>query len=435
MKTIFRTITVLLLTSFISVTNVQSQDNEWVNQVIVVNSGKFESVPPYIDYVTVQSYNPTSQSTNVFNTILTQSAQDVVIKGNMAYVAAQDSIIMYNIDNYQRVAAISDSGLSKLLIFNDKLIVTKKWPVTRFYVEVLNATNLALLARVQGISGDCSGATFSKDTIYVAVNEGYTGTEGKMACIGSSTWTLGREINFGTQAKGIWDMYTYGGNVFSVNKTPSGSTAIGSITVYNLFSLTYSTKVFNAIIGDGCGIRNNLLYFKYNGGIASFNMDTQTIENTHVVSAPMSSNVQINSGEIDYLEGNLYLQYGNRPPTFGIGIVVSSATGDSLTSYPTGINAESVAIDYRTPVGIHTQAQEIPSINIFPNPASDIITVKFTGHMIKVNILDITGRIVYSKSDIPENNLNINCSTFPAGIYFVSVFSPDGKITGKFIKQ
>ncbi len=435
MKTIFLSLTLLMLTSFFAVTNVQSQDNEWVNQVIVVNSGKFESAPPYLDYVTVQSYNPTSQSTNVFNTIMTQSAQDVVIKGNMAYVAAQDSIIMYNIDNYQRVAAISDSGLSRLLIYNDKLIVTKKYPVKRFFVEVLNASNLALLARVQGITGNCGGATSSKDTIYVAVNESYTSTEGKMACIGSSTWTLGREINFGTQAVGISDMYTYGGNIFSINKTPSGSTAIGSITVYNLFTLTYSTKVFTANVGEGCGIRNNLLYFKYNGGIASFNMDTQTIANPQVITAPMSSNVFINSGEIDYLEGNLYLQYGNRPPTFGIGIVASSITGDSITSYPTGINAESVAIDYRTPVGIHNQTYVSPAVSIFPNPASEKITVKFTGHMAMVNVLDITGRIVYSITDVPEKNLNINCADFPAGIYFVSVFYAEGKTTGKFIKQ
>jgi hypothetical protein len=435
MKNVVLTSLLLIFFALISISSVTAQDNEWVNQVIVVNSGKFESSAPFLDYVTVQSYNPASQATTVFGTIYTQSAQDVVIKGNMAYVAAQDSIIMYNLDNYQRVAAISDSGLSKLCIYNNKLIVTKGWPVTRFFVEVLDASNLALLARVQNISGDCGGATFDKDTVYVAVNQGYAGTEGKIACIATDTWTVAREVNFGTSAVGIWNLYNYNGNLFTINRTPYGATLTGSITVYNLFTRTFQNKIFEANIGDGCGIRSNLLYLKYSNGIASFNMDNLTIENTHVVDPPMQAGVYINSGAIDYIEGKLYLQLGNRPPTFGIGIVASSTTGDSLTSYPTGINAESVAIDYRTPVGIQPASNKGVSFSVYPNPASEMVTVSVNQPASHVAVMDITGRVVYSNSEVSSNILRIDCSKFPAGIYFVSITTQNGKTAGKFIKQ
>jgi hypothetical protein len=428
-------LTALFLIALVSLNPVQSQDNEWVNQVIIVNGGKFESGTPYLDYVTVQSYNPASQQTNVFGTIYTQSAQDIVIKGNMAYVAAQDSIIMYNLDNYQRVAAISDSGLSKLCIYNNKLIVTKQWPVTRFFVEVLDASNLALLARVEGFSGDCGGAAYDKDTIYVAVNQGYSGSDGKMACIATDTWTVAREINFGAPAVGIWNLYNYGGFIFSVNRTPYGSSMIGSITQYSLFNKTFENKVLSANVSDGCGIRNNLLYLKYNGGIGSFDMNTGAMANTSVVDPPMASNVFINSGAIDYVDGNLYLQLGNRPPTFGIGIVASSQTGDSLTSYPTGISAESLAIDYRTPVGIQPSASQESVLTVYPNPATEFVTLSFTHPANEVTIMDLTGRIVYKNSMVSSGKLTINCSGFPDGVYFVSGITGTGKTTRKFIKQ
>lgn len=433
MKKIFL-LNLMLFATLISTISTFAQDNEWVNQVVVVNSGRFETAEPYTDYVTVQSYNPASQQTNVFGTIYTQSAQDIVIHGNMAYVAAQDSIIMYNIDNYQRVAAISDSGLSKLCYFNNKLIVTKKAPITRFFVEVLDASNLALLARVQNISGECGGATFDKDTIYVAVNNGADGTVGKLACIAVDSWTVVREINFGEQAVGIFNLYNYGGNIVSVNKTPTGGATEGSITMYNLFSKTFVNKVLSANIGYGCGIRNNLLYLIYNGGIGSFDINTGTMVNTQVIPAPTQPNVMFNSAAVDYVEGNLYLQLGNRPPTFGIGVVASSQTGDSLTSFPTGLNADAVAIDYRTPVGVQTEPENA-SISIYPNPVVDFLRIKTNLPAKQVTVMDITGRVVYNNTAISSENIQIDCSGFPSGVFFISVLTESGKITKKFIRQ
>src|ERR1035437_7340767 len=90
----------------------QAQKNEWVNQVIVANGGKFETIPPFADCVSVQKYDPVSHAVTVFDIIRTQSVQDLIIRGNFAYVAAQDSIVMYNLDTYHRVAAVPDSGLN-----------------------------------------------------------------------------------------------------------------------------------------------------------------------------------------------------------------------------------------------------------------------------------------------------------------------------------
>src|ERR1035437_359307 len=185
---------------------VQAQRTTTARQEIIANGGKFESVPPFTDYVTVESYNLSTLAVTVFNTIYTQSVQDVLISGNHAYVTAQDSVVLYNIDTYQRIAIVKDSGVNKMALYNDKLIVTKQYPIGRFRVEVLDANDLGLLAFVDGIPGDCEGVAVYGNHAFVAVDSGYAGVEGRLAIISTSNWTLDTIVNFGSSAIGIYSI-------------------------------------------------------------------------------------------------------------------------------------------------------------------------------------------------------------------------------------
>ena len=141
----------------------KAQDNVTVPQVIIGNGGRFETTPPFFDYVTMESYNTSTQTYTLFDTIYTQSIQDILVSDHYAYVAAQDSLVKYDLDTWQRVAAVADSGLSKLAIYNDKLIVTKQYPVSRFFVEVLNSSDLSIFSLIDNISGECGGAVAAND--------------------------------------------------------------------------------------------------------------------------------------------------------------------------------------------------------------------------------------------------------------------------------
>ena len=413
-----------------------AQRAEWVNQVIIVNSGKFEFNPPYQDYVTVQAYDPVTHVVKFFDTIYTQSAQDVIIDGHYAYVAAQDSIIKYDIDSYQRVAAIADSGMSKLCFYNNKLIVSKQYPIKRFFVEILDP-NLALLAFVEGISGDCGGISADKDTVFVAVNHGWLGTDGRLAMIGMNNWILKREKNFGTNAIGIWDLYNYGGRINTINKTPYGYPAVGSLTSYYFYTNFYTTNVLNYTIGDGAGIVNNLLYLKVDEGIGSYNLDTQTMVDPSIVPDPGSLNhVYILSCGVDYINDRLYLNIGNRSVN-GIG-VVTTLTGDSITSFPEGISADCMAVDYRMPVGFSPEIKKDESFTIFPDPVENSLSLKLNGNesLKEIKLIDLTGRTLINKQlNSDDKAIVINCETFSSGIYFVSVKTGDGIKTKKFIKR
>lgn len=413
-----------------------SQKAEWVEQVLIGNGGKFETTPPYSDYVTMETYDPTTQAINIFNTIRTQSVQDILISGNFAYVAAQDSIIKYDLNTYQRVAAIADSGISRLGLYNDRLIVTKQWPVVRFFVEILNASSLALLDRIQFISGDCGDIYCAKDSVYVAVNNGFMGTEGKLAVINPDGWDLSREINFGTPAVGIFDLYFFDGNIFCINRTPYGAST-GSITNYNISTLTFTNTILNHILGNGIGVIDSILYLKVNEGVGTFNLKTKQMINPTLIPDPGSaSHVYITSGSTDYVNDYLYINVSNRV-SWGIDVVFTT-TGDSLTTFATGVNPDAIALDYRVPVGVDEPNINAAAVALYPNPVTDNLRIQYfgEGNIIEYSVMDITGRtVLQSLWNGTDDVVVIDCTSYPSGLFFLIVKTDRETLTRKFIKK
>jgi len=416
---------------------VQAQNNTTARQVIIAIGGKFEGGPTYTDYVTVESYDLSTLAVTIFNTIYTQSVQDVLTSGNHAYVTAQDSVVMYNIDTYQRVAAVKDSGVNKMALYNDRLIVTKQWPIGRFRVEVLDANNLGLIAFVDGIPGDCEGVAIYGDHAFVAIDSGYAGVEGRLAIISTSNWTLDTIVNFGSSAIGIYSVYSYGGYIYCVNRTPYGGGNIGSITRYNPSNNSFVTNTMGVNIGQGYGIGGNMLYLGMNNSIGSYNLDTQTIIDTTIITLFGSpGSIEIHSAAVDYINSKFYTNVGNRT-SFGVGVVFSFA-GDSLTSYSTGINVDACAIDFRNPTGIANTGSVKDAISVYPNPATDFIGINLSSNatLKEIKILDLTGRTIETRPvQKGENNVRISVSDYPSGVYLISFTTDQGTKVRKFIKR
>ncbi|MFH1937894.1 MAG: T9SS type A sorting domain-containing protein [Bacteroidota bacterium] len=402
----------------------------------------FEFIPPFADYVTMQTYDPATGTTSIFDEIKTQSVQDVVIADYKIYVAAQDSIVMYDANTLQRLAAVADSGLSRLYLFNDRLIVTKQYPIVRFFVEVLDASNLSLIARIDNISGDCKGVAHTEDSVYVAVNGGFLSTEGKLAVIDFNNWTLSREINFGTIAVGINDIYNYDGNIFCINESPYGGLHVGSITAYNFYSMTYINFIIGFLVGNGAsgvknsGIVGNLLYITLENGIGSFNMDTHVVADSLIFPDPgYTSHIVYTSFTTDYVNSYLYMNIGNRS---NLGLdVVGTTTGDSVTSFQTGINADALALDYRVPVGIDESLTEKSSIVLYPNPVENQLRIKYTGEapVTEILIRNLLGHTIYQNNARNVSGIWIDCSAYPSGLYFVTVKTDSKTLSTKFIKK
>lgn len=410
----------------------------YIKQIITGNSGKFEFTPPYLDFVTLQSYNPENGNSQPLHTVFTQSVQDICLQGHVAYIAAQDSIIKFNLNTNQRMAAIADSGLSKLFLIKGKLLVSKQYPITTFYAEVLDTANLSLVASVSGISGDCGNMVAAGDSLYLAVNGGWMGTEGKIAVIGTNNWTLTREISFGPDAIGMLGVYHFNNKLFTVNKSPYTTPDLGSISTYNLDDHTIVNTIIHKNVGIGAGVDGHLLYFGLDYGIGAFNMNTTLVEDTAVVADPGSAIFRyITSAAVDTLNKRLYMNVGDyaSPGT----CLVYTLAGDSVTSYATGISTDAVAVDYRVaPVGIVDREQESMRLAVYPNPVTDQLSVTIATQLpiYELHITDLMGQTVLIQQGSDECRImSVQVSNLPAGLYFITVVSGEISCTGKFLKQ
>ena len=81
-------------------------------------------------------------------------------------------------------------------------------------------------------------------------------------------------------------------------------------------------------------------------------------------------------------------------------------------------------------------AENTSYLNIFPNPATDNLSIEANQEITEVNIYNIIGVNVYNEQCTMNNaQLDINISDFNSGVYFVKVKTGNGETVKRFIKQ
>lgn len=74
-------------------------------------------------------------------------------------------------------------------------------------------------------------------------------------------------------------------------------------------------------------------------------------------------------------------------------------------------------------------------INLYPNPASDVINIETSQEAEAISITSMEGRVVYS-SDINGTNTSIDVSSFDAGVYYYTITNKMGdKVRSSFVKK
>jgi hypothetical protein len=105
------------------------------------------------------------------------------------------------------------------------------------------------------------------------------------------------------------------------------------------------------------------------------------------------------------------------------------------TPFPSsGFDLDAVGVLYhQVPANIehHTAFQ----VQMYPNPAQDVFNIRSHGNSFKnIRITDLNGRTVF-ESSILQTSIEIACSTWDKGIYFVQLNDGKSVWNGKFIKQ
>ena len=74
------------------------------------------------------------------------------------------------------------------------------------------------------------------------------------------------------------------------------------------------------------------------------------------------------------------------------------------------------------------------TFSLFPNPASNCLTIASAADVSKVEIYDVTGKMVMTVNAASEN-VTLNVSELNTGMYFVNVTNQKGVQTSKFVKN
>ncbi|MBN4049634.1 T9SS type A sorting domain-containing protein [Bacteroidales bacterium AH-315-N07] len=313
----------------------------YVEKVIIANGGIYETIPPYTDYVTVGTFDPNFKTYTVFDTIYTQSSQSVLIDSNFAYVAVQDTLIMYNIITYQRVASRRLTGINKMTVYNSLLIVTRGFGAFSDYVVVYDKNTLDSIKSFSSITDQCGAILIVNDTAYVGVPGNQSSTSGKLALIDLSNLNFVREIDFGSSGRQIGSLLSDGNKIYTVNSIHWDSA--GVIGLYDIASGTVDTLIqMGTAVSGGLMLKDGLLYTKFGQGVGTFNINTLQIQDTSIIP------YQCSSGTFDKINNQLYVTATNFS-TYGR-TYIYKLTGELVDSFEVGISTQGIGIKYITSV-------------------------------------------------------------------------------------
>ena len=391
----------------------------FAKRIFVANGGVFEFSLPYADYATLGYFDISGGTYHVVDTIYTQSVQDIHTIGDDLYLAAQDSIVKYDISGtIQRTNTIEFPSIRFVKSFGS-YVVAGKWFGSGDYVRVYNGNNMNLMYNVPDtiISSTVYDAVIANDSLYVSFNllgtvdncppyGCYDDSLGRIGVIELGTGTYVRTIDLGAAGAGIRHM--------ALNGNTIAATCVGS---GNILSFDLSTQ---AITTDPVGITGSYgVDDSYLSGDVALNglysgiVDSYDVSSTSFPYTP-NNNGSVNAAARDLVSDVLFYTQTDHA-SYGR---LFWNDGVSLDSINVGIAPDAIVIEY----GDQTSIGETNTIlaNVYPNPSNGQVTIEGNG-LTHFHLYDLTGKEVMSAS-IAGSGENVQLDVV-SGIYILKVYS------------
>lgn len=410
---------------FAALTSASLYAQQYVHQVLVANEGFFDfQTNAIIEPATIGSYNPSTQTYVVVDTLDGQRfSSDVIIDGNFYYVAADTKIYKYNLNTHQEVASVTLTGVRNLAIAGDKLIATRGEYLQTFdsYLQVFDKNSLQLLASLDTTVGPkwaTQNIVVVNDIAYVAVNNAYEwGNEkGLIGQLDLNTLQYGNEIDLGPEGKNPDNLFLFNNELVTVNnKDWSGA----SVSKISLNGNVNTQNLANAVTGCGTSaLRDDKLVYQISmeNTLNDYSLLNMAYE------GPVNG-ITENFYDLaqDPVSGNLY---ASNTDFFSTGkVYVFSPNNTELTQFNAGVSPGTIVFDVRSSAGIHEVEAKVA---VYPNPCTDQIQISGLTPNTAYTLTDAAGTTMLNGSDTV-----LSLSNFATGIYFLNV---NGTLT-KIVKQ
>lgn len=409
--------------------------------IIVVNGGVFGTTNAN---TTIEVLN-SGTATNM-GTIGTTSIQDVMINGQYAYVAAQDSIVKYDWVAKTRVASNAFLGLStvKLALHNNHLLVGNWYgpfgstaPYNQHFL-IYDANDLSFVDSIPQVTKPADDFVVIGDYAYIAQNNStpaYSDTVGYLTVIDLSTNTWVRNDTLSTTGSDIGRMVVEGDMIYTMN---GASNTISSYNTVTLAKTTQAPAVGVNLNPKGYGPTAftkgaGVWYFPFNGGIGSYDLAANAVVSGNIVNITGSF-----AFVMDTFNNNFCVSHINYSDQLQNKGRIYDMNGDSVGMFQVEYSPEALAIVSSAVVGSTVQLAAANELNytIAPNPTSSILTVSLEeAEAVNILVINQVGQNVLTAQST-DLVTTLDVARLPAGVYFLAVVSEKGSMrTQRFVKQ
>ncbi len=278
------------------------------------------------------------------NDIATDYIQDVLVDGQYAFIAATDSVFKYDVAGQFKVGAFPFEGTStgKLYIHGDNIFVGNQYGTDSVNLEVFNKNTLAPVASFSEVSLPVSDMVALGDTLYIIQNIKHTvnppfpyfynDSIGYLAKIDLTTLVYSGDITFdASQTNNFERIFSYAGQLHIMGKHDEGtnlSKCYSYDPVTGVESATTIAVDMDFSYGTQVSQKDSLVYFRSNTGIALYNLASENVDDTAVVSTDLIS------FSIDWATNKIYTANGD----YGSSATgtVFNFSGDSIDSFVPG---------------------------------------------------------------------------------------------------
>ena len=410
---------------FAALTSASLYAQQYVHQVLIANEGFFDfQTNAIIEPATIGTYNPSTQTYVVVDTLDGQRfSSDVIIDGNFYYVAADTKIFKYDLNTHQEVASVTLTGVRNLAIAGDKLIATRGEYLQTFdsYLQVFDKNTMQLLAALDTTVGPkwaTQNIVVVNNIAYIAVNNAYEwGNEkGLIGQLDLNTLQYGNEIDLGPEGKNPDNLFLFNNELVTVNNKDWSGASVSKITLNGNVN---TLNLANAVTGCGTSaLRDDKLVYQISmeNTLNDYSLLNMAYE------GPVNG-ITENFYDLaqDPVSGNLY---ASNTDFFSTGkVYVFSPNNTELTQFNAGVSPGTIVFDVRSSVGIHELEAKV---SVYPNPCTDQIQISGLTPNTSYTLTDAAGTTMLKGSETV-----LSLTHFATGIYFLNV---NGTLT-KIVKQ
>ena len=216
-------------------------------------------------------------------------------------------------------------------------------------------------------------------------------------------------------------------------------------TTYKVYALAYNANdeiasiapaaTFTTLTAGGTGLAEVAVDIEVVDGVATYEttMNDQTAYFYFAVyygiedytDEQVLQILESNPDMIKFEDQSNYIDFATaEADLFGIFIVPLNANEEVGTTVAIRFTAEGV---------LGLQDVNIPTLNVYPNPAKTQVTVTSSSSIDRIEVTNILGQKVYENATVGANQTTINVADLQNGAYFVRVYSENCVITRQLI--